>query len=445
MEQQIGFCTTSDGVRIAYATIGAGPPLVYVCGWPGHLELEWEHPFARAFLEELATGLTVIRYDMRGSGLSDWNASDFSLDALVRDLEGVIDHLRLERVALAGLGFLAGPAAIAFAARHPATASRLILNSAFLRGSAITTPERQHALIEYVEAFGTPYDLSGYPDLETAAQASVRQIEQAGSSNEMRAALLRTLYSVDVTAEASALSIPALVLHGRRDRVIPFALGRELAARLPHAKFVPFEPSSNSPPAVSHIVVPEIRAFLGIEVEAAPMARAGAQALVTILFTDVEGSTALTERLGDDAARDLLRAHERVVREQLHRHGGQEVKMTGDGFMAYFPSTSRALECAIALQRAFEDERRGADDEAGIRVRVGLNAGEPIAEGDDLFGTAVNLAARVAAEARGGQILASDVVRQLAAGKGFLFVDRGEAALRGYEEPVRLYEVGWQA
>jgi class 3 adenylate cyclase len=138
----------------------------------------------------------------------------------------------------------------------------------------------------------------------------------------------------------------------------------------------------------------------------------------------------------------VLRNHERIVREALRAHGGAEVKAMGDGFMASFSSATRALECAIAMQRAFaahDDEH----PETPIRVRIGLNAGEPIAEEADLFGTAVNVAARIAAQAKGGEILASDVVRQLVAGKGFLFADRGEVALRGFEGPVRLYEVRW--
>jgi class 3 adenylate cyclase len=153
----------------------------------------------------------------------------------------------------------------------------------------------------------------------------------------------------------------------------------------------------------------------------------------------------------------VLRAHEGIVREALQSHGGSEVKAMGDGFMASFASATGALECAIAMQRAFADWNAGvgagqappdgaassAPTEA-IRIRIGLNAGEPIAEEKDLFGTAVNMAARIAARAEGGEILASDVVRQLVAGKGFLFSDRGEVELKGFEEPVRLYEVRWR-
>ncbi len=137
-----------------------------------------------------------------------------------------------------------------------------------------------------------------------------------------------------------------------------------------------------------------------------------------------------------------MREHERMVREALKSHGGSEVKTMGDGFMASFSSATRALECAIAMQRAFAERNESAEEP--IRVRVGLNAGEPIAEDDDLFGTAVNEAARITASAKGGEILVADVIRQLAKGKDFLFADRGEASLKGLEDPVRMYELRWR-
>jgi len=154
----------------------------------------------------------------------------------------------------------------------------------------------------------------------------------------------------------------------------------------------------------------------------------------------VEGSTALTQRLGDARAREVMRNHERITREALRAHGGAEVKAMGDGFMASFSSATRALECALAVQKAFASYSDENPD-TPIKVRIGLNAGEPIAEDEDLFGTAVIVAARIAAQAEGEQILASDVVRQLVAGKGFLFSDQGEIPLKGFDQPMRLYEV----
>ena len=156
----------------------------------------------------------------------------------------------------------------------------------------------------------------------------------------------------------------------------------------------------------------------------------------------MEGSTALTQRLGDARARELMREHERITREALAAHGGAEVKTMGDGFMASFNSAARALDCAIALQRAFAEHNESAADP--LRVRVGLNAGEPIEEEQDLFGTAVILAARIAAQAQAGEILVSEGVRQIVAGKKFLLADRGEVTLRGFEDPVRVYELNWR-
>jgi class 3 adenylate cyclase len=153
----------------------------------------------------------------------------------------------------------------------------------------------------------------------------------------------------------------------------------------------------------------------------------------------MEGSTSLTQRLGDAKAQELLRTHNSIIRDALKAHGGSEIKHTGDGIMASFASASGALECAIAIQRTLAERNESA--EAPIRVRIGLNAGEPVAEESDLFGTAVQLAARVCAKAEPGQILVSNVVRELAAGKGFLFSDEGEVVLRGFEDPVRLYAV----
>ncbi len=161
--------------------------------------------------------------------------------------------------------------------------------------------------------------------------------------------------------------------------------------------------------------------------------------LRTILFTDLASSTALTQRLGDAKAQELVRAHNAIVREALKTHSGAEIKHTGDGIMASFPTASGALDCAIAIQRAVKED--SADK---LAVRIGLNAGEPVAEESDLFGTAVQLARRICDHAEAGQILVSNVVRELVAGKGFLFSDIGEVAPKGFEEPVRLYEVHWR-
>jgi class 3 adenylate cyclase len=246
----------------------------------------------------------------------------------------------------------------------------------------------------------------------------------------------------DVSAILPQVKAPTLVLHRRQLSWLSVDVARGLASRIPNARLALLEGESG---AVflgdTEAVMRALNQFMGEEavVWAEPSA---AGAVHTILFTDVEGSTALTQRLGDAKAREVLRAYERIVREALSSHGGSEVKALGDGFMASFSSATRALECAIAMQRAFAEHSESAEEP--LRVRIGLNAGEPIAEEKDLFGTTVIVAARIAARAEGGEILAANVVRELAAGKGFLFSDRGEVALRGFEDPVRLYEVRWR-
>jgi len=163
--------------------------------------------------------------------------------------------------------------------------------------------------------------------------------------------------------------------------------------------------------------------------------------LRTILFTDVEEHTSMMHRLGDERGRALLREHERLTREALVEHGGSEVKTMGDGFMVSFNSAQRALDCAIALQQSLATHNQASDET--IRVRIGINAGEPISEDGDLFGASVIAAARIAAKAKGGEILTANVVRELVAGKGFLFADRGLMELRGFDDPVRIFELNW--
>ena len=162
----------------------------------------------------------------------------------------------------------------------------------------------------------------------------------------------------------------------------------------------------------------------------------------TVLFTDIVGHTAMMRRLGDEKGRAVLREHEQVTRNVLKGNGGSEVKTMGDGFMASFTSVAKGVECAIALQRAFDERSAGSPEP--ITIRVGLNAGEPIQEDGDLFGETVILAARIAAKAEGAEILVANAVRELCSGKGFLFADRGDFVAKGFEEPVRVYEVRWR-
>jgi len=225
--------------------------------------------------------------------------------------------------------------------------------------------------------------------------------------------------------------------------MVPFELGRELAAGIPGARFLPLDGRNHAPLAEADVVVLETMANAIAEFIGSPPASAAAphvpSGLVAVLFTDLVGHTQMMSRLGDAKGRDVLREHEVITRQMLKANGGTEVKTMGDGFMASFGSVTKAVECAVALQRAFA-EREGEP----LNVRVGLNAGEPIEEDGDLFGATVILASRIAAKAEGGEILVADTVRGLCSGKGFLFADRGEFVAKGFQEPVRVYEVRWR-
>jgi class 3 adenylate cyclase/pimeloyl-ACP methyl ester carboxylesterase len=443
----IKYARTSDGVNIAYFTIGQGPPLVLVHAIPyAHLEMEWADPGYRSFDERLARGSTLVRYDNRGSGLSDREIENYDLESLILDIEAVVDRLGFEKFALLGVS-QGATAAIAFAVKHPERVTHLVMWCPF---DAETPVDDE--LIHALRATGN-YELTvqtiahelvaGWEHSEHARRYARLHLEGVDREPLMEG---RRSARFPVVHLLPSVTCPALVIHRRDAKMPPLQSGKRIAAGIPNAELVVIEGGALMPwIGDMEAITLTIDRFLGIPEQASPTAMAQPSApagsLATILFTDVEGSTALTDRMGDSAAREVLREHERITREQLRAYGGSEVKTMGDGFMASFGSATRALECAAAIQRAFDD--------TDIRVRCGLNAGEPIAEDDpdgrsDLFGTAVIVASRIAAQAEGREILVSDVVRQLVAGKGFLFNDRGEHALKGFEDPVRVFEVSWR-
>ena len=446
MEPQIQYAKTSDGVSIAFTTVGEGTPLV-VAGdiSDTHVQLVWDSPFGTR-LKTLAQRHTVVKFDPRGFGLSEREVTDFSIEKRLLDLEAVVNHLELDRFPLIGFN-TGGPLAVVFAARNPNRASALILH-----GSPVRTAEtfRRHRASQLATLIDSDWEMF----LENLAAVNVGYGREEATRNAklLAAAIDRETFKRwaaaaardDVTNELGNVQCATLVLHYTGVHYLDQETARELASGIPDARLIVLEGNwlDGMQAATDGILE-----FLGDEPsdDAHEGDRAGS--VHTILFTDVEGSTPLTERLGDAKARELLREHEGIVREALKAHGGSEVKTMGDGFMASFSSATKALECAIAIQTAFAERNESADEP--IKVRIGLNAGEPIAEDDpdgrsDLFGTTVNLAARICAHAEAGQILAPIVVRELVAGKGFLFSDRGETEMRGFEDPVRIYELRWE-
>jgi class 3 adenylate cyclase/pimeloyl-ACP methyl ester carboxylesterase len=462
MEPQIQYCTTSDGVNIAYYVMGEGPPMMIAS------MVLWSHLRARPLPEYHRDGRglgrfnRIIRYDGRGTGLSDRTALDFSLDARVKDLEAVADHLGLDQFDLLGFAH-AGPAAIAYAARHPDRLAHLVLFQPYANGADFRASLFTRALLMFQEALGDDdwesfllmmanYEL-GYRDSRLAGRLAA--VYREAMTPDSYRAFWGSLAGIDVRPLLDEVRVPTLAIYRRWrvERSFRLELTREVASKIAGCRFVQTRGGEEEAFWWSDAETRIVEEFLGVGEEPAGATTAPRGGFNTILFTDIEGSTALTERLGDAKAREVLREHERIVREALTAHGGSEIKTMGDGFMASFGSATKALDCAVAIQTAFEATNQQTDKPANqvapLRVRIGLNAGEPVAEEgpdgrSDLFGSAVNMAARIAGQAQGGEILVSDVVRQLVAGKGFVFDDRGEQTLKGFEEPVRVYEVQWR-
>ncbi len=455
-KQHIHFARASDGVTIAYSTMGEGPPLLIAPGWVSHLEIEMDNPANVQFYEGLSKGgqRRLIRFDVRGCGLSDRRVEDISIEARARDLEAVIDHLGRDSVAIFASS-QSGPPAIIYAATHPEKVSHLVLYGTLAHHGENDREALGKAIVDLIRAdWGVGSKAVAefvYPDADKEiADANARYMRSSAAGVVAAALLEEALFHVDVREYLPKLTMPTLVLHRRDDKAFPFECGRELAALLAHAHFVPLPGNIHlASYGETEPLLDAVNEFLatkdGHEHKAE---REGEHArpprvifgLHIILFTDMEGSTSLPQRVGDAKAQEVLRTHNRIVREALQAHDGSEIKHTGDGIMASFQSASGAIDCAVDIQRAL-DSRNEANPDTPLRVRIGLNAGEPVAEGDDLFGTAVQLASRIAARAEPGQVLVSDVVRQLAAGKEFLFSDEGDVVLRGFEDPVRLYGV----
>ena len=444
MAADVQYVTTADGVRIAYSVQGEGTPYVFVPGWISNLDVD-SRMFQAAGVFDAYEGILRVTLDKRGTGLSSRNLDDYSLDARIMDIEAVVDQVGLDTFALGGLSE-GGPIAIAFAAKHPDRVTRLVITGSFANGAGLAGSKDiqdgvfailkaewglaskllSELFIGDAESFFTPDAFGAY--------------QRSGANAEDAYKILRAAADIDVRPMLASIKCPTLVVHNKDDKVVPIELAQEVAAGIKGARFVSF-PGGHIPPIGAILESTKVIAeFVQNAPAAARPAAASDGGFRTILFTDLVGHTEMMHRLGDDRGRAVLREHEQITREVLKAHNGSEVKTMGDGFMASFTSVTKSVECGIALQRAFAE--RSSDEP--LRIRVGLNAGEPIQEDGDLFGETVILAARIAAKAEGGEVLVADTVRGLCSGKGFLFADRGEFVAKGFEEPVRLYEVRWQ-
>ncbi len=445
MEPRIQYAKTEDGVNIAYWTMGEGEPLVYMPWIPfGHIELEWQDPDHRRFCEGLARGGLLVHYDGRASGLSDRNVEDLSFAARIWDLESVVDQLALERFAL-WAPMATGAVAVAYAAEHPERVSRLVLWCSIVSAADLTEAAQFQGLMALAEKDWGLFTetmasvIYAWADGEKARQYAV--LLRESTSPQTGLASLSILSEIDVSDLLASVKVPTLVLHRRNMGYPSLGVAKKLASQIPDARLVVVDGGSANVGEYTDAIIRATGEFLGRSEFAASQPPAGDTH--TILFTDMESSTALTQSFGDAKAQELVRAHNTIVREALSTHDGTEIKHTGDGIMASFSTASSALRCAVAIQRAVA-ARAAEQPEVPLGLRVGLNAGEPVVEEQDLFGASVQLARRICDHAEPGQILASNVVRELAMGKGFLFGDIGDVVPKGFENPVRLWSVRWR-
>ena len=369
MEPRIRYAKTSDGLSIAYYAMGSGPVVIDLGPPPAsHLRMELQIPEVRSWYERFAAHRTFVRLDGRGTGLSEREISTYSVESLVVDLEAVVEALGLDRFTLLGQ-MNSGLAAISYAAHHPEQVDALVLWCAYARGDEFFDDS---GTLFLRDAIGRDWGMftesasnSRFGWLHGDHAHRFAELWRAAVTPEVQALLMDGLHDADVSQMLASVKAPTLVLQ-REKRGTDVA--RRIAAGIPNARVAIFDGTSAAPylPHGDEIWA-EIAGFIGIEGGTAAAAPAASGGVRTVLFTDIVGHTEMMHRLGDERGRDVLREHERITRETLKTHGGAEVKTMGDGFMASFVSVTKALECAIALQRAFA----GAITPAALRTDPG--------------------------------------------------------------------------
>jgi pimeloyl-ACP methyl ester carboxylesterase len=432
----------SGDLHIAYQVVGDGSlDLVFVPGWVSNVEECWEQPGLAAILERLATFSRLIQFDKRGTGLADRVANDRlpTLEERMDDVRAVLDAAGSEQTALFGHSE-GGSMSVLFAATYPQRTRALVTFGVFARRRrspdypwAPSDADRE-ATIEQVEHDWVTEDLvrplvPSRAD-DSAFLAQLATYYRHSASPGAAAQLLRMNTEIDVRAVLPAIRVPTLVLHRTDDRDALVEEGRWIAARIPGASFVEL-------PGGDHVfwvgdtdaVLAEIETFLtGVRPAPEPD-----RVLATVLFTDVVASTEAAVRLGDRRWREALETHRAEVRSALARWRGEEIDTAGDGFLAIFDGPARGVRCALAI-------RDGAGL-AGLQVRAGVHTGEIERHGGSVTGLAVHIGSRVMAAAGAGEVVASSTVRDLVAGSGIAFADRGTQVLKGVPDEWRLYTV----
>jgi pimeloyl-ACP methyl ester carboxylesterase len=422
----------SGEVHIAYQVVGDGPlDLVLVPGWISHIEHQWEDPAHAHFLERLASFSRLITFDKRGTGLSDRVAESAlpTLEQRMDDVRAVMDAVGCSRAALVGVSE-GGPMSALFAATYPERTVALVMYGTYARRIrdtdypwAPTGEEAAAVLAAYQQNWGTPFRLEVFAP-SVANDERWRQWwarhQRLAASPGAGVALARMNIEIDIREILPSISVPTLVLHRTDDRLAHIEGARYMAARIPGAKCVE-QPGDDHLPWLgdADALVAEIQEFLTGVRPAADVDRV----LATVMFCDIVGSTERVAALGDARWRDLLTRFHELVRRETSRFRGRIIDTAGDGMLASFDGPARAIRCASSI--------RDAANALGLQVRSGLHTGECEKAGDKFAGIAVHIGARVAATAQPDETLVTSTVKDLVAGSGLRFADRGAHSLKG--------------
>ena len=436
------YARADDGVYLAYQVFGEGerwfvgaPPIF------SNIEVLWEHPEAARFLHAMGSFCRFVHYDKRGQGMSDRVADVPTLEQRAADMRAVMDAAGADRAVVGGISEGGSTAAI-FAATYPERVSAVALFGSFAR--VLWAPDfpiglRPEQYDSNIEAWSASW---GSPETLTVGLATpdrvgdrrflewVNRLERQSSTPSGLHAQLSWLKDLDVRSVLPVISVPALVLHRTGDRLVPVEQGRYLGDHIPGARY-------RELPGTEHVPYFGDNDEILAELEELTTGRRGPgrvdRVLATVVFTDIVSSTERASAMGDRSWHDLLDRHDAMAQRIVSRHGGRVVKATGDGLLATFDGPARGIRCAAELVHAAE--------QLDLSVRAGAHTGEVEVRGDDVAGIAVHIGSRVAARAGGGEVLVSRTVKDLVAGSGIAFENRGEHELKGVPERWQLFRV----
>ena len=431
----------SGGLHIAYQVTGSGDSdIVLVPGFISHLEWQWEERLYRDFMERLGSFARVIRFDKRNMGLSDRVGDGVPpLEERMDDVRAVMDAAGSRRAALIAISE-GGGLSVLYATTYPERVAALVLVGAAARMTPAPdypygqTPEAAEALIAAMDRDWGTGVLLPFFNPSGASDPVIRdwwsRFERLAASPAAVIAAMRIGLEVDTRALLPLLRVPTLVIHRVGDRVVEVGHGRHLAEHIPGARYAELPGDDHWPwHGDAESVLGEIEEFLtGVRREREPD-----RVLATVLFTDIVASTERAAAVGDRKWRTLLDEHDRIVRRELARFRGREVNTTGDGFLALFDGPARAIRCAAAIRDGLRP--------VGLEVRSGLHTGEVEARDSDVGGIAVHIGARVAAAAGPSEVVVSSTVKDIVAGAGIAFADRGTHSLKGVPGEWRLFSV----